>query len=75
MIPDELCDFFLSVLIDKDEGVMARVVGIVFMPSFSRMDDVFIVTDRDMQWHVEPFKECFWLLLVSGVVQVNEVGE
>ena len=48
MISDEPCNFFLSILIDKDEGVMVRVVGIVFMPSFSQMDDVFIITDRDM---------------------------
>ena len=48
MISDEPCNFFLSVLVDKDERVMTRVVGIVFMPSFPRMDDVFIVTDRDV---------------------------
>ena len=48
VIPDELCNFFLSVLIDKDEGVMARVVSIVFMPSFPRMDDILVVTDRDV---------------------------
>ena len=48
MVSDELCDFFLSVFIDENEGVMTRVVGIVLMPSFPRMDDVFVVTDRDV---------------------------
>ena len=48
MIPDESCNFFLSILIDKDERVVARVVSIVFVPSFPRMDDVFVVTDRDV---------------------------
>ena len=48
MIPDELCNFFLSVLIDKDKGIMTRVVGIVLMPSFPRMDDVFVITNRDV---------------------------
>ena len=48
MIPDEFCNFFFSVFIDKDEGIVAGVVSIVFMPSFSRMDGVFIVTDRDV---------------------------
>ena len=48
MIPDEFCDFFFSVFVDKDEGVMTGVVGIVLMPSFPRMDDVFVVTDRDV---------------------------
>ena len=48
MIPDEFCDFFFSIFIDKDEGVVARVVSIVFMPSFSRVDDVFVITDRDV---------------------------
>ena len=44
MVPDEFRDFFLSVLIDENEGVMTRVVGIVLVPSFPRMDDVFVVT-------------------------------
>ena len=48
MIPDEFRDLFFSIFIDEDEGVMARVVGIVLMPSFPRMDDVFVVTDRDV---------------------------
>ena len=48
MIPDKFRNFFLSVLIDKDEGIVARVVSVVLMPSFPRVDDVFIVTDRDM---------------------------
>ena len=48
MVPDEFRDFFLSVFIDENEGVMARVVGIVLMPSFPRMDDVFVVTDGDV---------------------------
>ena len=48
MVPDKFCDFFLSVFVDENEGVMTRVVGIVLMPSFPRMDDVFVVTDRDV---------------------------
>ena len=48
MIPDESRNFFFPVFIDKDERVMARVVSIVLMPSFPRMDDVFVVTDRDV---------------------------
>ena len=48
MIPDELCDLLLSIFIDEDEGIVARVVSIVFMPSFPRVDDIFIVTDRDV---------------------------
>ena len=48
MIPDEFRNFFLSVLIDKDEGVVTRVVSIIFIPSFPRMDDVFVITDRDV---------------------------
>ena len=48
MIPDELCDFFFPIFIDKDEGVVAGVMSIVFMPPFSRVDDLFIVTDRDV---------------------------
>ena len=48
MIPDEFCDFFLSIFIDKDERIMAGVMSIVFVPSFSRMDGVFVVTDRDV---------------------------
>ena len=48
MIPDEFRNFFFSVFIDKDKGIVAGVTSIVFMPSFSRMDGVFIVTDRDM---------------------------
>ena len=75
MIPDEPCDFFLSVFIDEDEGVMARVVGVVFMPSFSRVDNIFIITDGDVRRRVKSFKECFWLLLLLNVVRVNEVGE
>ena len=75
MVPNELGDFFLPVLIDKDEGVMARVVSIVFVPSFPRVDDIFIITDRDVRRRVKSFKECFWSLLIPGVVWVNEVGE
>ena len=48
MISDELCDFFLPIFIDEDEGIVARVVSIVFMPSFSRVDDILVVTDRDV---------------------------
>ena len=48
MIPDESCNFFLSVLIDKDKRVVTRVVSVIFIPSFPRVDDVFIVTDRDV---------------------------
>ena len=48
MISDEPCDLLLSILVDKNKWVMTRVVGIVLMPSFSRMDDVFIIADRDM---------------------------
>ena len=48
MIPDEFRDFFFPIFIDKDKGVVTRVVSIVFMPSFPRMDDIFVVTDRDM---------------------------
>ena len=48
MIPDELCDFFLSIFIDEDEGIVARVVSIIFMPSFPRVEDIFVVTDRDV---------------------------
>ena len=48
MIPDEPCDFFLSVLIDKDKGVVTGVVSIVLVPSFPRMDDIFVVADRDV---------------------------
>ena len=48
MVPDEFCDFFLSILIDENEGVMTRVVGIVLMPPFPRMDDIFVVADRDV---------------------------
>ena len=48
MIPDELCNLFLSVLIDEDKGVVVGVVSIIFMPSFSGVDDVFIITDRDV---------------------------
>ena len=48
MIPNEFGDFLLSIFIDENEGVMTRVVGIVLMPSFPRMDDVFVVTDRDV---------------------------
>ena len=48
MIPNELGDFFLSIFIDKDEGVVTRVVGVIFVPSFPRMDDIFIIADRDV---------------------------
>ena len=48
MIPDESCDFFLSVLIDKDKRVVTGVVSVILVPSFPRMDDVFVVTDRDV---------------------------
>ena len=75
MVPNELGDFLLPVFIDKDEGVMMRVTSIVFMPSFPRMDGIFIIADRDVRQCVKSFKECFWLLLVLGVIWVNEVGE
>ena len=74
MISDEFCDFF-PILINEDEGVVTRVAGVVFMPSFPRMDDIFIIADRNVRWRVKPFKECLWLLLTPGVVRVNEVGE
>ena len=48
MVSDEFCNFFLSVFIDENKGVMARVVGVVLMPSFPRMDDVFVIADRDV---------------------------
>ena len=48
MIPDEFRNFFFSVFIDKDEGIVAGIMSIVFIPSFSRMDDVFVITDRDV---------------------------
>ena len=48
MIPDESYDFFLSILVDKDKGVVARVVSIIFIPSFSRMDYVFLIAHRHM---------------------------
>ena len=75
MIPDEFCNFFLSIFIDKDKGVMARIVGVVFMPSFPGMDDVFVITDMDMQWRTKSLKECFWFLFAPGVIWVNEVSE
>ena len=48
MIPDEFCNFFFPIFIDKDKGVVTRVVSVVFMPSFPRMDDVFVVAHRDV---------------------------
>ena len=48
MIPDEFCNFFLSVLIDKDKRVVTGVVSVILMPPFPRMDGVFVVTDRDV---------------------------
>ena len=48
MIPDESCDFLLSIFIDKDEGIVARVVCIIFMPSFPRVDDILVITDGDV---------------------------
>ena len=75
MIPDESCDFLLSIFVDEDEGVVTRVVSVVFMPSFPRMDNILFVADRDMRWRTESLKECFWLLLTLSVIWVNEVGE
>ena len=75
VIPDESRNFFLSVLIDEDKGVVMRVVSIIFIPSFPRMDDIFVITDGDVRWSTESLKECFWLLFTLGVVWVNEVGE
>ena len=48
MIPDKFCDFLLSVFVDEDEGIVARVVGVVLMPSFPRVDDIFIIADGDV---------------------------
>ena len=48
MIPDEFRNFFFSIFIDKDKGIVARIMSVVFMPSFSRVDDIFVVTDRDV---------------------------
>ena len=75
MIPDESCDFLLSIFIDEHKGIVARVVSVVFMPSLPRVDDIFVITDGDVRRRVKSFKECFRLLLISGVVQINEVSE
>ena len=48
MIPDEFCDFFFPIFIDKDEGIVAGIMSVVFMPSFSRMNEFFIIAHRDM---------------------------
>ena len=48
MIPDESRDFLLPIFIDKDKGVVARVMSVILMPSFPRVDDIFIITDGDV---------------------------
>ena len=48
MIPDEFCNLFFPILVDKDKGVVTRVASVIFVPSFSRMDDFLIVTDGDV---------------------------
>ena len=48
MIPDELRDFLFPIFIDKDEGIVAGIMSVVFMPSFSRMNEFFIIAYRDV---------------------------
>ena len=75
MIPDEFRNFLFPIFVDKDEGIVAGITSIVFMPSFSRMDEFFLITHRDVQGCGKPFKECLWLCLLFIVVWINDVSE
>ena len=75
MIPDESCNFFFPIFIDKDKGIVAGITSIVFIPPFSRMDEFFIVTYRDVRGCGEPFKECLRLCLFLVIVWIDGVSE
>ena len=75
MIPDEFRNLFFSIFVDEDKRVVTGVAGVVFIPSFPRMDDLLVIADRDVRWSGELFKECLWLLLFFFIIRVDAVGE
>ena len=64
---DKLSNFLLPVFIDEDEGVVFGISSIVFMPSFPRIYQLFVIADGNVGGCGEAFQEGLRSLVFDDV--------